>query len=301
MESVSNISSEEELLRLYNEGKISENEYEQLRAAMQKTPQADVESVIIETDKVVPKRKLGIIAFILMLAGIILPILIYFPFMFLIDKHTAKGISLLAFYALEFASLGIGITARTDIFGKAAAIASLIIIIAFSLFSILFVPVTKLTPQHVTDSEIIELKRFTLDNMDGVITRAGVQIDKQISSDGNGSLRIEATEPATIRLFETNNIDIENALLTFQAKVRTENVEGQVYLEMWCCFSDQGEFFSKGIDSHLSGTTEWTTEQTPVLLKTGQNPDNVKLNLVINGKGTAWIDDIRLFKRPLRH
>lgn len=27
---------------------------------------------------------------------------------------------------------------------------------------------------------------------------------------------------------------------------------------------------------------------------------NVKLNLVINGKGTSWIDDIRLVKAPLR-
>jgi len=31
-----------------------------------------------------------------------------------------------------------------------------------------------------------------------------------------------------------------------------------------------------------------------LLPKKGENPDNVKLNLVINGKGTAWIDNIRL-------
>ena len=34
--------------------------------------------------------------------------------------------------------------------------------------------------------------------------------------------------------------------------------------------------------------------------KEGENPDNVKLNLVINGKGTAWIDDIRVLKGPLQ-
>jgi hypothetical protein len=135
--------------------------------------------------------------------------------------------------------------------------------------------------------------------MDDIIARNGVQIDKQISSDGNGSLRIEATKPTTVRLFETGDIDLENARLIYQAKVRTENVEGQVYLEMWCCFPDQGEFFSKGIDSSLSGTTEWAIEQTPFFLKAGQNPDNVKLNLVINGKGNVWIDDIRLLKAPL--
>jgi hypothetical protein len=35
-------------------------------------------------------------------------------------------------------------------------------------------------------------------------------------------------------------------------------------------------------------------------LKKGQNPDNVKLNLVIDGKGIAWIDDIWLLKAPLK-
>jgi len=50
----------------------------------------------------------------------------------------------------------------------------------------------------------------------------------------------------------------------------------------------------------LTGTTDWTTEETPFFLRKGENPDNVKLNLVINGKGTAWIDDIRLLKGPLQ-
>jgi hypothetical protein len=158
MESVSNVSSEEELLQLRNEGKISEEEYEQLRAAMQKTPQAGVESGIPETDKAIPKRKLGITAFILMLVGIILPVIIYVICRFLIDKHAAKGVSIFIFYALQLASVGTGIAARTDIFGKAAAIASLIIIMAFSLSIMFFMPV-KFSPQQVTDSEITELER----------------------------------------------------------------------------------------------------------------------------------------------
>ncbi len=147
--------------------------------------------------------------------------------------------------------------------------------------------------------ELVELKRFPVDNMEGIITQSGVQIDKQISSDGNGSLRITATEPAVVRLFEVGNIDVENARLIYQAKVRTEGVKGQVYLEMWCHFPDKGEFFSRGLQTPLTGTTEWTTEETPFFLKKGENPNNVKLNLVIDGKGTAWIDDIRLVKGPL--
>lgn len=148
--------------------------------------------------------------------------------------------------------------------------------------------------------EVTEIKRFPVDNLERIITKSGVQIDKQITSDGNGSLRITVGEPTTIRLYETGDIDIENARLIYQAKVRTEGIEGQVYLEMWCHFLGKGEFFSRGLQSPLTGTTNWTTQEIPFFLKKGENPDNVKLNLVINGKGTAWIDDILLLKGPLK-
>jgi hypothetical protein len=36
-----------------------------------------------------------------------------------------------------------------------------------------------------------------------------VEIDKGVSSDGNGSLRITATGPTVVRLFETGDIDVE--------------------------------------------------------------------------------------------
>ncbi|CAD7781193.1 MAG: hypothetical protein KCCBMMGE_01644 [Candidatus Methanoperedenaceae archaeon GB37] len=156
-------------------------------------------------------------------------------------------------------------------------------------------------PKGIAESkQVVELKRFPIDSLEGIITRSGVQIDKEISSDGNGSLRIIAQKPTVIRLFEVRGIEVENARLIYQAKVRTEGVKGQVYLEMWCHFPDMGEFFSRGLQTPLTGTTEWTTEETPFFLRKGERPDYVKLNLVINGTGTAWIDDIRLLKGPLR-
>lgn len=146
---------------------------------------------------------------------------------------------------------------------------------------------------------VAELKRFPLDNLDGVITQSDVQLDKDVSGDGNGSLQVTATEPTVVRLFELGDIDIENARLIYQAKLRTKDLEGQAYLEMLCSFPGKGEFFSRGLASPLSGTTDWTTQQTPFFLQKGENPDNVKLNLVIKGKGTAWIDDIRVMQGPL--
>ncbi len=162
-------------------------------------------------------------------------------------------------------------------------------------FVMIFYVVCCQSPKHIT-----QLRRFPVDNLEGVVTRSGVQIDEKISSDGNGSLRITATEPTVVRLFEVGNVDIENARLIYQARVRTENVQGQVYLEMRCHFPGKGEFFSRGLQTPLTGTTEWTTEEIPFFLKKGENPDNIKLNLVVNGQGTTWIDDICLLKGPLR-
>jgi hypothetical protein len=148
--------------------------------------------------------------------------------------------------------------------------------------------------------ELVDLKRYPINNMEGIITQSGAEIDKDVSSDGAGSLRITVAElaagPTVFRLFETGDIDIENATLVYQARVRTENVQGQVFLEMWCRFPGMGEFFSRGLMSALSGTSDWMTLKTPFFLKEGENPDNVKLNLVILGTGTVWIDDVHVSK-----
>jgi len=147
---------------------------------------------------------------------------------------------------------------------------------------------------------VVELKHFPLNSLEGIITQSGVEIDKDVSSDGKGSLKITASEPTTVRLFEVRDIEVENARLIFQARVRTDGVTGQVFLEMWCHFPGKGELFSRGLQTPLTGTSDWTTEETPFFLKAGEKPDYVKLNLVINGKGAAWIDDIHLLKGPLQ-
>lgn len=169
---------------------------------------------------------------------------------------------------------------------------SIVGLICLTLF---FAPACSQKPTEVT-----EIKHFPIDSMEGMITQSGVQIDKEVTSDGNGSLRITANEPITVKLFETGDIDIENARLIYQAKLRTEDVDGQVYLEMWCRFAGKGEFFSRALQSPLSGSQDWTSQETPFFLKKGENPDNVKINVVVNGKGKVWIDDIRLVKGPLK-
>jgi hypothetical protein len=148
-------------------------------------------------------------------------------------------------------------------------------------------------------TQITELKHFPVDSMEGVLTTSGVQFDKNVSSDGNGSLKVTTKQHTVVRLYEIKNIDIENARLIYQAKIRTEEVEGPVFLEMWCGFTGKGEYFSRDLQTPVTGTTIWVTESTPFFLQKGENPDYVKLNLIVGGKGTVWIDDIRLLRGPL--
>ena len=303
MENVSNISSEEELLQLRNEGKISENEYEELRETLQKRTNVDVGEG--DKDNLKPARTSG-----LAIASLVLSLIGPFG-------------CIPAIVCGHIALRKIRKDARVQ--GRGLALAGLII--GYVGLCLLIVPITLIlllfgwrTSSYTTSRESAvvelhnakieiatsELKHYSLDSMEWIIEQDKVTIDRQISSDGNGSLRIEATEPTTVRLFETGDVDIENARLIYQAKLRTENVEGQVYLEMWCRFSSPGfpgiaESFSKGLMNSLSGSTDWTIQETPFLLQKGENPDNVKLNLVIEGKGTVWIDDIRLVKGPLKY
>ena len=128
----------------------------------------------------------------------------------------------------------------------------------------------------------------------------GCPVDKDISINRKGCLRIDAIQPTVVRLYETGDLGVEDARLIYQAKLRTEGIDGKVYLEMWCSFPGKGEFFSRALQAPLSGTNGWTTQETPFFLRKGDRPDNVKLNLVVDGKGTVWIDDICLLQGPLK-
>jgi hypothetical protein len=145
----------------------------------------------------------------------------------------------------------------------------------------------------------LELKRFPVDTPEGVIQGTGTEIDRQIKTEGAGSLKITVTEPSVIRLFETGPLEIEDATLIYRAKLRTENAQANVYLEMWCRLPGKGEFFSRGLQSPLRGSNDWTTQEIPFFLKKGDKPDLVKLNIVSEGPAVIWIDDIRLIKRTL--
>jgi hypothetical protein len=138
------------------------------------------------------------------------------------------------------------------------------------------------------------LFRNSIRDLSGVLTRSGLELDTEVTSDGDGSIKIVAPGPATVRLFEVGGIEVENTVLLYRARLRAEEVQGRVYLEMWCRFPGSGEFFSRALESPLSGSTEWVSQETPFLLEKGQRPDLIRLNVVIEGSGTVWVDEVEL-------
>ena len=141
-----------------------------------------------------------------------------------------------------------------------------------------------------------ELKKLNLDEASAIGTT--IQTDTQVKAEGKGSIKITTRWPTTICLGEVAGLDIENAKLVYKAKVKSD-LDGTAFWEMWAHVGG-GQYFSRGMNDVVSQKTDWKVIQTPFLFQKGQKPDRVTLNLIINGKGTVWIDDVVLSKEPLK-
>ncbi|MBZ5600301.1 MAG: hypothetical protein LAN83_18505 [Acidobacteriia bacterium] len=145
----------------------------------------------------------------------------------------------------------------------------------------------------------VELKHFALDSLEGVRAVTGVHFDPRISSDGKGSLRVDANGEMTVPLFEVSDVSLDNAILIYRASLQSQNLDGRAFLEMWVRIPGKGEFFSRALDRSITGSMSWMTVATPFFLQSGQKPDLIRLNLVVQGKGKVWIDDVKLMRVPL--
>jgi hypothetical protein len=141
-----------------------------------------------------------------------------------------------------------------------------------------------------------ELKKLSLD--DASVIGTTIQTDTQVKAEGKGSIKITTQWPTTICLGEVASLDVENSKLVYKAKVKSD-LEGTAFLELWAHVGG-GQYFSRGMNDVVSRKTDWKIIQTPFLFEKGQRPEKVTLNLVINGRGTVWIDDIVLSKESLQ-
>lgn len=142
------------------------------------------------------------------------------------------------------------------------------------------------------------LKRIPLDNHATLGTT--VATDTSVRTEGGASIRVRTRWPTVVNIGEARRIAVDGGMLVFQANLRSQALDGNAYLEMWCRFADGSRYFSRGLDSTVSGSAEWTPVRTVFRLEPGRRPSAVTLNLVVNGTGTVWIDEARLGLRDVR-
>ncbi|MCE5253128.1 MAG: hypothetical protein LLG45_02790 [Actinomycetia bacterium] len=136
----------------------------------------------------------------------------------------------------------------------------------------------------------VTLRRFS--PADATISRDSIEVE------GEGWV-IDARASQVVRLFEIAPADSERCLLTYRATMKSRDLTGRAFLEMWCRLPGKGEFFSRGLNQTVQGTTDWASYQIPFRLKKDQRPDLIKLNLVVEGYGKIWIKNPELLKTPL--
>ena len=146
-------------------------------------------------------------------------------------------------------------------------------------------------------AEAQNLEKLGLDDPSTASPR--IAADAKVKVEGESSLRITTHWPVTIYLAEVSGPDIENAKLVYSASVKTElEGSGVAFLELWT-HVEGGQYFSRGVNDFVGPKSDWKTIRTPFVFKNEQRPDKVTLNLVVNGKGTVWIDDVVLYREPL--
>jgi len=135
-----------------------------------------------------------------------------------------------------------------------------------------------------------ELAKLSMDDASGVGLK--IEADSTTKVEGKGSVKITTSWPTTVCLGEVTPLDAGNTKLVYRARVKSR-LEGKAYLELWVRVSGR-MYFSRGLDHAVEGNADWKELQTPFFLKPGQKADKAVLNLVINGTGSVWVDDLVL-------
>jgi hypothetical protein len=124
------------------------------------------------------------------------------------------------------------------------------------------------------------------------VEKVGGEMDYDISSDGNGSLRIDARERVLVDLYRVwgNEEDLSFRQLVYEAKVRTEQASAPVFLVMQAGLTSAPHGMPVvGRDKAIHGTNDWTTLQIWAGNPPGTRLLETTLQLEIDGPGTVWI------------
>ena len=131
-------------------------------------------------------------------------------------------------------------------------------------------------------------------------TAADPTISKELVQEGGGWLA-DCSEPQTIRLFEVPGSGLDECTVFYRAMLKTEGLKGRAYLEMWLRVPGRGEFFSRGLDNTVTGSTDWASYEVPFFLNKGEKADLIRLNVAVEGTGKIWIKNVEWARATTIH
>lgn len=129
----------------------------------------------------------------------------------------------------------------------------------------------------------------------------GLRISRNIDE---RAVTVETKWPTTICVTPVDLKDKHYDLttLTFSAEMKSSDLTGAAFLEMWLHVPGmaKGYIVSRGYDRTLqkSSPAVWSKFETSFTMSKNQVPDQAILNLVINGKGTVWLRNVKFTHKP---
>ncbi len=151
-----------------------------------------------------------------------------------------------------------------------------------------------------SSQEPIQIAHYPL-SADAVPAGADAVFDRGVSQDGGGSLRVVAgPQGGRLRLYELDDVGPIEGTLVFSGFLRSRDLAGSAFLELWCHPADGNPAFVRGLPRRVSGTSDWTAQE--VFFRepeTCREPSSVELNVVIQGAGIVWIDNLGLWDVPV--
>lgn len=138
-----------------------------------------------------------------------------------------------------------------------------------------------------------EISSVALDSLKGVSPL--IELDSAEKIEGSSSIKITAETPCRVTIGQFAGLNYENFTLRTNVKVKTRMESGTVLLETLVKVKG-GVYFSRAMDQKLSGDTDWKEVFTNFFFKAGESPEEVTVNLIIDGKGVIWADDLKVFR-----
>lgn len=82
--------------------------------------------------------------------------------------------------------------------------------------------------------------------------------------------------------------------LNYSLRTKTMNFEGQAFLELAIRFKGTTTLYRRGFNSKVVNNSDWQTLRVAYPIRPSEKPEIAYLNVIVEGRGTIWFDDIKM-------